>query len=401
MDKFKHTFWFYAQGMFKKTGLIVLALTFLATVGILFAIDHFGGGYTDIAIVQESDTFVIPEEALEGLSRRNFQMVVTAEEARELFETEVVSDVFIIHEGTHPELTAITTGIVADQQTQLLLMQLLTEQHLGQTIERYDVPLNVATELLTPVTFHLEADDLDTFLVMMLLDNIIPILIMVPVMLMGQLLANSVTSEKASRVMEVMLGKVHPTITMSAKVLARFVAMLLFIAAIVLGFVVADVANIFSFSELLNSPEIASLGLGELITVEAIILTVVVVLVAFFVFIFLFAGAGAIATSVESLNKIVLPLSAVAVLGMVIPTFLEIDGLAMDILVYFPLISPFVIIQRFIHGSSGMVEVLLSIGVMIAFAFGTLILSARVYKNGISHTAEKITLKDLKMLLQK
>jgi len=401
MDKFKHTFWFYAQNTFKKTGLIILSLTFLATFGTLFAIDFFGGNYSEIAIVVESDVFVVSEEALAGLPRRNFQMVANAETARELFATDAVSDVFIIHGELMPELTAITTGVTADQQTQMLLMQLLTEQHLGQTIERYDVPLHVAGELLTPIAFHLEADDLDVFLVMMLLDNIVPVLIMLPVMLMGQLLANSVTSEKASRVMEVMLGKVHPTITMSAKVMARFVAMLLFILMIILGFVVADLTDVFSFSELLNSPEIASLGLGELITVEAIILTIVVVLVAFFVFIFLFAGAGAIATSVESLNKILLPLSVVPLAGMMIPTLLEVDSLAMDILVYFPLISPFVIVQRFIHGSSGMVEVLLSIGVMIAFAFGTLIISARVYKNGISHTAEKITMKDLKMLLQK
>ena len=401
MDKFKHTFWFYAQNTFKKTGLIILSLTFLATFGTLFAIDFFGGNYSEIAIVVESDVFVVPEEAFEGLSRRNFQMVANAESARELFATDAVSDVFIIHGELMPELTAITTGVMADQQTQMLLMQLLTEQHLGQTIERYDVPLHVAGELLTPIAFHLEADDLDVFLVMTLLDSLIPSLIMIPVVLMGQLLANSVTSEKSSRVMEVMLGKVHPTITMSAKVMARFVGMLAFILMIVLGFVAAGIVGIFNISEMLNSPEIASLGLGELITMEVIILTVIVILVAFFVFIFLFAGAGAIATSVESLNKILMPLTFIAVAGIMVPMLIEIDSLVMNILVYFPLISPFVIVQRFIHGSSGMIEVIISIVIMIAFAFGTLIISARVYKNGISHTAEKITMKDLKMLLQK
>jgi len=401
MNKFKHTFWFYAQGTFKKVGLIILSLTFLATVGMLFAIDFFGGSYMDIAIVQDSDVFVIPNEALESLSDRNFHFVATIDEARAMFESEAVSDVFMIHGEVFPELTAITTGIMADMETQMFLMQILTEFHLEHTINRYNVPIDVATQLLTPVTLHLEADDLDTFLIMTLLDTLIPSLVMMPVMLMGGLIANSVTSEKASRVMEVMLGKVHPTITMSAKVMARFVSMISFILMVVLGFVAAHLLGIFNFSELLNSPEIASLGLGDLITIDVIILTIIVVLVAFFVFIFIFAGAGAVATSVESLNKVLTPLTLVVLAGLFLPLFLEIDSLAMDILVYVPLVSPFVIVQRFIHGSSGIIEVVISIAIMIAFAFGTLIISARVYKNGISHTAEKITMKDLKMLLQK
>ena len=401
MDKFIHTFWFYAQKTFKKTGLIILTLTFLTTLGIIFAVAHLGGSYAEIAIVQTSETFVIPDETFDVLPSRNFRMVATVEEARALFEAEEVGNVFVIHGDVHPELTGITTGIMPDTQTLALLLQVLTELHLAETIVRYDVPLHVAEELLTPVAFNLESDDLDTFVVMSLLDLIIPMLVVVPVMLMGQLLANSVTSEKASRVMEIMLGKVHTTITMSAKVMARFVSMLLFILMIVLGFVAAQLLNIFNFTEWLNSPELASLGLGELITIELIILIIVVVLVAFFVFIFLFAGAGAIATSVESLNKILLPFSFLTMVGIIVPRLLEIDSLAMDILVYVPLFSPFVIVQRYIHGSSGMIEVIASIAIMIAFAFGTLIISARVYKNGISHNSEKITLKDLKMLLQK
>jgi len=393
-DKFKHTFWFYAQDSFSKTGQIVLGLVFVATFGLLFAIDFFGGSYTEIAIVQDSSVFVVPNEMIESLPERNFHFVSSEDEARRMFDAGEVSDVFIIHGEVRPELTAIASDIMADNEVQMFLLHILTEFHLEHTIASHDVPVETAIELTTPVALHLETADLDDFLIAMLLNNIIPVLIMMPVMLMGSLVANSVTSEKASRVMEIMLGKVHPTITMSAKVMARFVSMLLFILMIVLGVVVAELTGIVNLSEMMAF-------LGDLISMSVIILAIIVVLVAFFVFIFLFAAAGAIATSVESLNKILTPLTLVPVVGILLPLLVELDSLVMDILVYVPLVSPFVIVQRFIFDYSGIVEVIISIGLMIAFALGTLIISARVYKNGISHTAEKITVKDLKMLLQK
>ena len=393
MNKFKHTFWFYAQGTFEKMGLIILGLVFLATFGLLFAIDFFGGSYAELAIVQDSTVFVVDNEVIESLSGRNFHFV-TESEANRMFDEGEVSDIFIIHGEVRPELTVIASDITADSEVQMLLLQILTEFHLENTVVNYDVPVETAIELMTPVALHLQTADLDDFLIVMLLNNFIPALIMMPVMLIGARVANSVTSEKASRVMEIMLGKVHTTITMSAKVMAHFVSMILFISMIILGFVAAELTGIVNLSELMEF-------FGDLISMDVIILTVVVVLVAFFVFIFLFAAAGAMATSVESLNKILTPITLVALAGVFLPLLLELDSLAMDILVYVPLVSPFVIVQRFIFGYSGIFEVIISIALMVAFALGTLIISARVYKNGISLTAEKITMKDLKMLLQK
>jgi len=393
MNKFRHTFWFYAESTFSKVGLIVLSLTFLATVGILFAINFFGGAYSEIAIVQNSDMFVVEREIIESLPERNFHFV-TESEANQMFDDGEVSDIFIIHGEERPELTVYTSEISADVEVGMLLQQQLTELHLMQTIINYEIPIEIAVELTTPIAITVNAADLDDFLIVTLLNNLIPTLIMLPVMLMGSLVANSVTSEKASRVMEIMLGKVHPTITMNAKVMARFVSMLMFISMIVLGGIVAQLTGIINLSE-------AMAFFGDLISLEVMILTIVVILVAFFVFIYQFAAAGAIATSVESLNKIITPLTLFPLVGIMLPMFVAIDSLVMDIMVYVPLVSPFVIVQRFILGYSGILEVIISIALMIAFALGTLIISARVYKNGIAHNAEKLTMKDVKMLLQK
>jgi len=395
MTKFKYTFWFYAKEHFKKKSLIMFGIFFAVTIGILFAIDHFGGGsYADIAIVQGSDTFIVPEELFEVLEERNFYFVASYDVAREMLDEGEVSDVFLI-EGIHrPELTIISSNLRADTEVQTVLTGMLTAFHIEGISAHYELPLEAVVELTTPIMVNFEFADLEDLMAVEIINMIVPVAIYILVLLSGQMVANSVSAEKTSRVMEVMLGKVHPTITMISKVLATFLGIILPLIAILLGVVGAVILGIVDLSMIL---EVVS----EFITIEILILSIIVFFLGYFCFIFLFTSAGAIANSVESLTTTLNPIIYMTVIPFLLPIFFELDSAIMNILVYVPFVSPFVLIQRFLMGYSSLIEVGIAIVLMLSFSILTLIISARLYRNGISHTREEIKFKDLKMLLQK
>lgn len=396
MNKFKYTFWFYAKEHFTKKSLIVLGIFFAATVGIAFAIDHFGdGSYTEIGIVQHSPVFVIEESLFAELPDRRFHFIDDVNEARVMLEDGTLADVFVIAGVERPELSIISSTIMPDSEMEMFLTQLLMAQQMELIVAEYELPASVVIQLSTPFPVSFETiEDEDSAIAAQLLNMVLPWMVYMLVLLSGQMVANSVASEKTSRVMEVMLGKVHPTITMLSKVLSALVGMLTPMVSMLLGVVVAHLLGFVDLELLLSL-------INEFISVEIIVLTLGVLILGYFCFIFFFAAAGAIANSVESLTSTLQPLVYATAMPFLLLAFLDLDSLAMNILVYVPFVSPYVIVQRFLMGHSSLAEVVIVLVLMAAFSVVALIVSARLYMNGISHTSEKVTLKDWKMLLQK
>ena len=394
MRKFGITFWFYAKEHFKKKSLIVLALFVAATVGIIFAIDRFAGGnYAEIAIVGESSTFIVDEGLFDDVEERYFHFV-DEDEARELLDEGDVSDIFVIQGEDRPEMTVITSHLSPDREIEILMTHVLTAQHLEMLIDQYDLPADAVVELTTPIMINTEFADFEDLVAVELINMILPFAIYMLVLMSGQGVANSVASEKTSRVMEVMLGKVHPTITMLSKILANLLGILLPMIAIVVGIIIAQMLDFVELSEIIDL-------VNDYFSVNALILAVIVLILGYFCFIFLFAAAGAIANSVESLTSTLTPLIYMTMIPLFAAMWLDLGGAIMNILVYVPVMSPFVITQRFLMGYSGMVEIGIVLVLMAVFGIITLIISARLYMNGISHTSEKVSIKDLKKMLQK
>ena len=396
MRKFGITFWFYAKEHFTKKSLIILGVFLALTVGGLFAFDHFGGqaSTANVALVQESSTFVIDTDLLLELPYTDFWFIDTEDDARELLDDGEVDDIFIIQGMDRPELTIITSSLQPNSVVQGTLMQLLTGKHLEQMMALYELPVELVLELSTPIEIHAEFAEFEDFIAVEIINTIVPIMILMLVSLTGQMVANSVAAEKSSRVMEVMLGKVHPTVTMITKVLSSLLGIVLPIVMIVLGVVVSQVLNFVDLGMVVDI-------INEFFSVDALILSFVVLILGYFCFIFLFAAAGAIANSVESLASTLTPVLYLTMAPYFAALFLPIGGAILDIGVYVPFITPFVIVQRFILGYSNMVEVAISLAGMVLFACLMLWVSARLYMNGISHNSEKLTMKDLRKMLQK
>lgn len=395
MNKFWITFWFYAKENFNKKSCFIYAGFFAATIAAIFGITHFGGTYTDIAIVENSTEFTIAPEMFEGIERRNFLFLDSETEATELFDAGEVDDVFLIEGSERPELTILSNHATPDSLVEMALTQVLMAQHLEAVIANYDLPLNAVMELNTPLTVNFEgAEVTDGMVAADIISFALPYALMMFIMMSGQALANSVSSEKNSRVMEVMLAKVSPTYSMVAKVLATFIGVLLPLLAIIVGFLVSEIFGLIeleSFAQLIE----------EFFPVHVLFLLLIVFILGYFCYIFLFSAAGAISASVESLMTTLAPLTYFLMVPMLLPMFLDLDHIVMDILVYVPLVSPFIIVQRYLTGYSNQLEVGISLGLMAVFALVTLFVSARLYMNGVSHTSEKVTFKDLRKMMQK
>ena len=394
MKKFWITFNFYASDHFKKKSLIILALFLLAPIGIFFAIDAFGGGsYDEVAVVQVSSEFIIPTDMFTGLERVNVHFMDYTR-ARTSFDEGLVSDVFIIGGIERPELEVWSDSLAGHGTVHWMIENTLASFHLEALMNSYDLPAEVISQVIAPVVVEVEVADIEDLIAVELVNGIVPFIVLMVVTMTGQMVANSVASEKTSRVMEVMLGKVHPTYTMVSKVLSSFVGMILPILAMGLGVVIAHFAGLTDMS-------IVGEIINDFIPMTALALIIVVILLGYFCYIFLFAAAGAIANSVESLSSTLAPITYMLMIPFFLTMFLDMNGTIANILVYVPFISPFMLVQRYLLGTSGLIEVAIVIILMAAFAIFSLIISARLYMNGISHTAEKVSLGDLRKMLVK
>ena len=401
MKKFGYTFWFYFKDKLNKGSLILYAVLFIAVVGVAFAISHFGGQYRDLALVQHSDTFVVTEEKVADLAGWNVHFIETEAKARELLADDEVREVFVIEGEDRPVVTMVTSGSgmlgmsLEMNETEMFFNQLLFLQHVENIMDQNELPLEVVMELSTPIEFqHEKLVDLEDVAAAYVLGMIIAFILLISVSTFGSFVANSTVTEKTSHVMEVMLAKVHPTVTMVSKILAIFSQTLLIIFSILLGVIVTELLGFLEVGEIVSA-------VGELISLEAVILAIVVVLFGYFMYMFMFAAVGSVATSVESLTTLLMPFSMLILIPYLLSLFVDIGSDAVGILSYIPFFAPFFLAQRFLLGYFGWLEVGIIVAIMFAFLVLTLHVAARVYMNGVSHTSEKFTMKDLRKLLAK
>ena len=395
MRKFWITFWFYFKENFTVKSLMISGALFAAVIVVSFLINHFGGQYNDMAVVNNSSAFVVTGGEFADLTGWNVHFVDTEEAARLMLDEGYIDEIFVIEGDSRPYLRMITSGETMSATTELFISQLLMMQHIENVINSYELPLSAVSEITTPIESSFESMlDAEDGIAAIILGIIIPMVLYVLILMSGQGVASSVVSEKSSRVMELMMAKVHPTTTMLAKVLSFFGDIFVLFLSLGLGVVAANLLGFVNFGAVMED-------ISGLISVQMLLLSVIVVLLGYFMFIFMYAALGAVATSIESLNSMIGVITIAVMVPFFVAIFADLGSTLMNILVYVPVFSPFVIVQRFLRGYSSLIEVGVATVIMAACVVLSLNLAARINKNGMSHTSEKITFADVKKLLQK
>jgi ABC-2 type transport system permease protein len=191
------------------------------------------------------------------------------------------------------------------------------------------------------------------------------------VFLFGMGIAQSVTEEKQSRVIELLVAAVPMRALLAGKVLgntALAVGQLVLIGGV--GMLAASVA-----------------GQGELVSLIATSSPwfVVFFLLGFLMLACVWAAAGALASRQEDLQSTTLPLQALVLLPFFLSVYVT-SSTVQGVLSYVPFSAPFVMPRRLITGDAAWWEGLLSAGLVALTAALLVGIAARLYQGSLLRT---------------
>lgn len=217
------------------------------------------------------------------------------------------------------------------------------------------------------------------------------ILLFMSIMMYGNMIATEITSEKSSRVMEILISSISPLKQMFGKVFGMFllgISQLIFYGVVV-------VVNI---SLPHNSSVLGDLNfnLSE-IPVSLVVYFVIFFLLGFFLYAILYAAIGSLVSRTEDLGQAIMPLTFLALGGFYIgifglntptATFVEVTS-------YIPFFTPIVMFLRIGMAEPATWEILLSIGLLVATILLLGWLAAKMYRVGVLMYGKRPSMKEV------
>ncbi len=251
-----------------------------------------------------------------------------------------------------------------------------------------------------------------------LLPMIISMALFMLIFTYGQMVAQSIATEKASKVMELLLTSIRPLAVVVGKVLAMGLVALFQVITIgitvaltffISGSVVKDIAPTPNISEITaNVPddiqtEITS-AISETFTnlnLLSIIMVIVVFILGFFFFALISAIIGASISRLEDLAQANQPLVLIGILGFYLAYFSS--GIFSDaenikattlqwVSWYLPISSPFALPSGILMGYLSIPQALLAIAFLAICVLLFVLVVTKVYETLILHTGDRIKL---------
>lgn len=209
------------------------------------------------------------------------------------------------------------------------------------------------------------------------------VLLFCSLMLLGNLLARAVVTDRASRVAEVLLSAARPGQLLLGKVFGLGVLGFIQLAVVGLaGLAIAAATGVL---------DAAGLGFG---TLGAGLLWY---LLGFAFYATLFAGIGALVVRVEELQTVLLPIVLTASVGFIVGIDLLVQaptGAASAVVSLLPPFAPFLMPGRIALGAAAAWQVWLAIVLMLAATVVVASYCGRVYAAAIRTIGLRVTLKD-------
>ena len=236
----------------------------------------------------------------------------------------------------------------------------------------------------------------------------------------GQLTAQAIATEKASRVMELLLTSVKPLAVIVGKVLGTL--LVAFTSIIVVGalstvafLVFAPFGTLGEITGMIDTSDPALTAVtSELsgafsgVTPVNVLLIIIIFIMGFLFFSLISGLIGASVSKIEDLQTALQPLMLISVLGFYLTYFSTFTGLDPDgkgnILVtisrYLPISSPFALPAAIIEGKMSFGEIAIAIGVLALCLAFFAIFVAKVYEHIILHNGNRLKLKDIIKLVK-
>ena len=201
------------------------------------------------------------------------------------------------------------------------------------------------------------------------------------VLIYGQLVAQSVATEKSSRAMELLITSANPKSLIFGKVIGTGVAGLAQITLLLLWGVICIVIN----KDYLADNEVMSMFMS--ISPSVIVYTVVFFVLGFGLYAFLNGAMGSMASKLEDVGTLTMPVMFTFIVSFVITiAFMSADNIDnpfINILSYIPFTAPMAMFARICMGTASHLEALVSIIILIVSIYGVGRLAVAIYRIGI------------------
>lgn len=210
---------------------------------------------------------------------------------------------------------------------------------------------------------------------------ILMMVLYITVLVYGQIVAQSVATEKSSRAMELLITSADPKNLIFGKVLGTGFAGLTQMAVILVWGILCVAIN----KDYLIDSNMFSMFTG--FSASMIIYTIVFFLLGFLLYAFLLGAMGSMASKLEDVGTLTMPVMIFLIIGFVVTiSFMSsgnIDSSIVKFLSYFPFTAPMAMFARIAMGTATNIQAIISIVVLIISIVGVGYLAVAIYRIGI------------------
>jgi len=407
MNKFKTVFFFHLrEGLFAKATLIMSAILFALVVGMLGLQKYMASSEENeekdkIVIINESTQYSIDETVLnQSLKTATLKQVNSSklEEVKKEVNDESKDGLIVISEKNNVPVINYTYKNFANNEVLSIISSTMQQNYLNKTSQDLKLSLDAATKLLQNVEVNEEVlkDPMATFGIAYFFGFLLYLFLIV----YGNSIATGIVAEKSSRVMEVLLPKVNPVMTLYARVFAVFCVAFVQLVVIGLGFLFAYLVGF------VNLDNLSLFGMEidlDSLNITTIIAFIVYFLLGYLIYGLLYAAIGSVVSRTEELQTVLMPVTflLIGAFFISINALVNPNGTFVQISSYIPFFAPLVAFSRFVSGEMNFIEVSASILILIITVFILTKIASRIYVNGVMYYSDKVKWKDVARLLKR
>lgn len=198
------------------------------------------------------------------------------------------------------------------------------------------------------------------------------------IMFYGSNVSSMVANEKSNRTMEILVTNTSATSLVWGKVSAGFVAALLQVLMLLGALLLGTTLNKNNYSEFVV------MLLRNNLSVDVVLVFLAFALLGFLLYLFIFAACGAIVSKIEDLQKAIMPVTMLVIIGFVI-SMSSLQGSAdnkiLTIGSYVPFTSPYLMFVRYVSFGVSLVELLISLAILVLTIVLVAWICTKIYRN--------------------
>lgn len=408
MKKFSTVFLFHLrEGLMARATMIMSIILFVLVVGVFGVQKYFAGTEKSnkdkdkIVLINKSKNYSVDSTSLNKTIKS--AKIEQSDASKEKDFKNQVEDgskdgLIILTEKNNVPSIQYTYKKFSNSEVLSVLNTTLQQNYLNKTAQDLKLSPESATKLLQKVEVNENVlkDPMATFGIAYFFGFLLYMFLLI----YGNSIATGIVAEKSSRVMEVLLPKVSPVMTLYGRVIAVFFVACAQLVVLGLGFVFANLLG------WVNSDAISFFGMKidlEALDSTTIIAFVVYFLLGYLLYGLLYAAIGSVVSRTEELQMVLMPLTilVVAAFFISINALINPNGTLVQISSYIPFFAPLVAFSRFVSGEMNFIEISASILILIVSIMILTRVASRIYVNGVMYYSEKVKWKDVARLLKR